>query len=466
MCDQFQGRALTLNKQCITPNLDELCQRGVHFKNAYTPNAVCSPARASLMTGLLPHNHGVLYVNHCVDEDQGNLRTQYPHWGQRLNDAGYYTGYFGRWHVDRNYSPKDFGWKVDCFDETEEFRKINSEIMARKGSIEKIKSKYINMPEGYTNELLYAVVDEEADKRYVGVATEMALEFLKECNGKTEPWCCYVGITEPHDPYICSKSSYDLYNVDEIVLPENIEDEMNDKPGLYRKVAEAFAGMTQREKKEAMACYFATITDVDKQVGRLISHLKETNQYDNTIIIFTSDHGDFVGAHGLYCKNVSAFEEAYNIPLIMAGPGIPKDFVSSARVGLHDLCPTLCDLTGSQPIINTDSRSFKPLLDDVSKEKDYTLGYAEYHGSRILLTQRVLWDGDWKFVFNAFDYSELYNLKDDPYELNNLIKCKEYEDIVKKMTKKVWDILKDTNDHSLYNSNYKIIRVAPYGRDI
>ncbi len=123
MTDQMQGQVLRPDHPCITPNLDKLAARGVRFDRAYTPNAICSPARASLMTGLLPHNHGVLMVTHTTDDDQSCLRTEYPHWAQHLKSAGYYTGYFGKWHVERTNKLEDFGWQVNgargtpCFDQ-------------------------------------------------------------------------------------------------------------------------------------------------------------------------------------------------------------------------------------------------------------------------------------------------------------------------------------------------------------
>ena len=109
MADQMQGRVLEPGHPCQTPYFDQLAARGVRFQRAYTPNAVCSPARASLMTGLLPHNHGVLEVIHCVDDDQCNLRTEHPHWAQRLVEKGYRTGYFGKWHVERSDDLNRFG---------------------------------------------------------------------------------------------------------------------------------------------------------------------------------------------------------------------------------------------------------------------------------------------------------------------------------------------------------------------
>ena len=111
MTDQMQGRVLEPDNPCQTPYLDRLAARGVRFRRAYTPNAVCSPARASLMTGLLPHNHGVLYVEHTVDDDQAVLRTEHPHWAEWLTANGYRTGYFGKWHVERSNELSRFGWQ-------------------------------------------------------------------------------------------------------------------------------------------------------------------------------------------------------------------------------------------------------------------------------------------------------------------------------------------------------------------
>src|SRR5690554_1684519 len=110
MVDQMQGRVLAPDHVCRTPNLDRLASQGIRFSRAYTPNAVCSPARASLFTGLLPHNHGVMEVIHTVDSDQCCLRTEKPHWAQRLTELGYRTGYFGKWHVERTGDLEAYGW--------------------------------------------------------------------------------------------------------------------------------------------------------------------------------------------------------------------------------------------------------------------------------------------------------------------------------------------------------------------
>ncbi|MBN1580900.1 MAG: sulfatase-like hydrolase/transferase, partial [Anaerolineae bacterium] len=176
------------------------------------------------------------------------------------------------------------------------------------------------------------------------------------------------------------------------------------------------------------------------------------------------DHGELLGSHGLYCKNFMAAEEIYNIPLIVAGPGIAQNVVTKARVGSHDLCPTLLELAGSEPFDVPDSASFASLLPNpLAREPEFTTGFAEYFGGRMLLTQRIVWDGGWKFVFNGFDFDELYNLDDDPYEMNNLAEHADCQDQLKAMTAHMWRTVRDTNDRTLYNSHYPIMRVAPYG---
>ena len=247
-------------------------------------------------------------------------------------------------------------------------------------------------------------------------------------------------------------------------MPPNVHDDLSDRPGIYRKAANVWTDLNDRQRREAAACYYASITEIDQQVGRLLDVLERTGQMEHTVIVFTTDHGELLGAHGLYCKNFSAFEEICDIPLIVSGPGIARGVVTDARVGLHDLCPTLLELAGAEPIHVPDSRSFAPVLrDPLGSSSPFTTGYAEYHGTRYKLTQRVIWDGPWKFVFNGFDFDELYNLDDDPYEMNNLAAEPGYQDRVRELMARMWSIVRDTDDHSLYNSHYPILRVAPFG---
>jgi arylsulfatase A-like enzyme len=476
MVDQMQASVLRPDSSCRTPNFDKLLRRGVRFERAYTPNAVCSPARASLMTGLLPHNHGVMEVTHVVEEDQCQLRREFPHWAQRLQAAGYRTGYFGKWHVERSENPSAFGWEVNGVDlfGKHVFGLDNCSLW--EAYAEKVGAgdnhhyeigppSFPNQePPGYREEAFYGVTEKPTHLRPMGLAKGLAMEFLQEQAARPEPWCCFVSLPEPHDPFYAGREALESYDIDAIPLPPNANDPLKDRPNLYRKAGRVWRGMTDRQKREAAACYYASITEIDEQFGRLLDFLDESGQTEDTVVVLTTDHGELLGSHGLYCKNFSAFEEIYNIPLVIAGPGVAKGVVSQGRVGLHDLCPTLLELLVGGSFDYADSRSFKDLLENpLEREKAYDFGYAEYHGGRYRLTQRVVWDGPWKFVHNGFDEDELYNLEEDPHELVNRIEDTNCVEVIQRLTLGMWRVVKATGDKALLDTHYPIMRIAPYG---
>ena len=465
MTDQMQAAVLEPGHVCRTPNFDRLATGGLRIRNAYPANPVCSPSRASLMTGLLPHNHGVLEVTHCVDDDQCNLRVDKPHWAQSLCKAGYRTGYFGKWHIERSDDLARFGWQVDGGDGSKLFKQRLQELSGGKKGKRSLEWK-LSVPEGYNDHLLYAVTDQPPEQRKMGAVTSLALDFLNEHGSGGAPWCCFASVPEPHDPYVVSEAFFKQYNVDEMPLPANVNDDLAKRPGLYRKITRYWGHMTERQKREAAACYFALISEIDAQYGRILDWLDKSGQADNTIVVLTSDHGELLGVHSLWFKNIGMFEEANRIPMVLRGPGIAKG-VTDARVGLHDVGSTLLELAGLEPIRVPDSRPFTPLLKDpAGQAKNFRTGYAEYFGNRLKLTQRAIWDGPWKLVFNGFDIDELYNLDEDPHEMNNRIDDPACREPLRSLTKQMWRIIKDTNDHALWNSHYGVLRAAPFGPGI
>ena len=470
MVDQMQGQVLEPGHPCRTPNMDRLIERGICIQRAYPANAICSPSRASMMTGVLPHNHGVWTFNHSVDADQANLREQYPHWAQKLEAAGYRNGYFGKWHVDKGHKLERFGWQTYACERTEALGNAveNAVAKAVKEGREFVLQGAPSDLDGWDCKHLWGVLDRAPEERGMGAITGLGLQFLSEAVKGDAPWCCFVSTNEPHDPFVCGKAMFDTYDVDAMPLPESVDDPMDDKPGLYRKARRAFAGLSEKDRKTIAACYYASITELDGQLGRLLDLVEKAGQMDNTIVIVTSDHGDFLGAHGMYCKNVTAFEEAYRIPMILAGPGIAKAGRVDARVSLMDLCPTLPELTGCEAIVNADSRSFAPLLrDPAGQAANYQSGYAEYTGCRFIFGQRIVWDGPWKLVFNHFDFDELYNHDDDPSELKNLADDPASADVYRRMMKLMWERAAATGDKSMLNASYPGLRgVSGFGPGI
>ena len=463
MVDQMHGQVLDNGNPCITPNLDRLSKSGVKFNRAHTANPVCSPARASIMTGLLPHNHGVTTVTHTVDEDQSNLRTDKEHWAQRLKEDGYKTAYFGKWHVERTRKLEDFGWDDYSFIDGLSDEYINANKIHKESIIEELPHLYIDNPPGYSNTPFYGISDIDTDKRVLGLVSNGAKEFLNQAD-TDKPWACFVSVIEPHDPFISTKKYYDMYEDIELNLPKSFNDELLDKPNIYRRGKKVFENMTKQDHVECIRNYYAMITEIDYEYGKIIDLLEAKGELENTIIIFTSDHGEALASHGIYAKNLAAFEEIYRIPMIIAGPGIKENKESDDLVSSMDLCPTILDLFDQKEIANIDSSSFKNIL---CTEEVNTIekSFAEYDGTRLQLKQRVLWYKNLKYIFNGFDYDELYDLDSDPNEMINLIDSDNHKNERQMMIKLYWEELKKNGDHSIYNLDnnpiMKIIEIGP-----
>ena len=462
MVDQMHGQVLEENNSCLTPNLDKLAQKGVKFNRAHTANPVCSPARASIMTGLLPHNHGVTTVTHTVDVDQSNLRVEKEHWAQRLKDDGYNTGYFGKWHVERTNKLEDFGWNEYALQDGVSSEYINAN-KNHKDSIDKDKPHlFIDNPPGYSTTPFYGVSNMDTEERVLGLVSSKAKEFINKEKGEN-PWACFVSVIEPHDPFISTKKFYDMYENIDLELPKSFNDDFADKPNIYKRGKKVFENMTKQDHIESIRNYYAMITEIDYEYGKIIDLLEEKGELENTIIIFTSDHGEALSSHGIYAKNLAAFEEIYRIPMIIAGPGIKENKISEDLVSSMDLCPTILDLLDSKEIKNIDSQSFKKILcsDEVNTIDKC---FAEYDGTRLQLKQRVLWYKKLKYIFNGFDFDEFYDLDSDPDEINNLINSEKHKKQREMMVEIYWKELKKNGDHSLYNlDNNPVMKILEFG---
>ncbi len=465
MTDQMQSCILDRDHICQTPNFDRLLARGVRFTHAYTPNAICSPARASLMTGRLPHNHNVWTVTHTVRDDRAVLRSS-PHWAEYLDRAGYRTGYFGKWHVERSHDLAAYGWQEARTEAHPQVQDAQARIRQRVEDAPWHLEGYLNPVPGYTPSRFYGVTDVEPAYRGHGLHVRHAAQFLDSALGQNAPWACFVSVLEPHDPFVCGRKAFARYEVDHVPLPASWQDDFTGRPEVYRRAQRPWHGWSARQHREAAACYYASITEIDLLFGQLLDRIEATGQQNSTIVILTSDHGELLGAHGLYCKNYTAAEEIYRIPMILAGPGIREKEVSPIRVGLHDLYPTLLDLLGLEHDPVPDARSFADLLRPEQPEAvTPRYGYAEYEGTRFQLTQRIVWDDPWKFVFNGFAQDELYRLDQDPDEIRNLAADPAYAHQVEAMTRIMWEFVRRTGDTTLLQSQYPALRLGAVGPD-
>lgn len=468
IADGMQADTVLPEHPCLTPNLEFLANRGVRFRNAHTTCPTCSPARASLMTGQLPHTHGVLEVEHGRDDDQCVLRTKYPHFAQRLSDAGYQTGYFGKWHIERSQEVVRFGWQTSVVKGAAHVKNLGrGQSGPATFQLDDSLTAYVEGPTGYKRILHWGVTDTPLTDRYPGITVTDAERYLDERLRQGDPWCCCVSFSEPNEALVAGRDAFEKYDPQSLPLPVNYFDDLSDRPNIYQREQQIGRNLSEDHWRYARACYFARISEVDQMVGRLTERLEAYGQLENTVVVFLADHGRYVGAHGFDAHNFGPFEEIYRIPLIMAGPGIETGADCTAHVSIADVGTTLCSLGNAEPISTPDSRCFQELLSDPdSPAEEFRTGYAEYHGTRFPLMQRILWQDDWKFVFNGFDFDELYHLAEDPFEMNNLVTQPEHQSRVGSMMSGIWRRVRDTKDRAILESHYFSMRLACVGPDV
>ena len=303
------------------------------------------------------------------------------------------------------------------------------------------------------------------EERGLGIHVSNAAAYLAEVTAGQAPWACFVSVLEPHDPFFTGREAFDRYDSVDVPVSPTLRDDLGGRPEIYARARAPWRDWSEADHRNAAVCYYASITEIDTLFGRLLDQLAAAGQTDNTIVVLTSDHGEALGAHGLYCKNYGAGEEIYRIPMVLAGPGIKSGQESNALVGLQDLHPTLLNLLGLDSPESPDSTSFADLCRaDREPLTDDRYGYAEYEGTRFQLTQRILWQGDWKYVFNGFAHDEMYNLADDPHEERNLLAgdCGASAE-ADRLLSLIWGRIRETGDLTLLNSHYPALQIGSVG---
>lgn len=449
--DQMQQQILRSESGCIMPNVQELMKDSVNFNKAYTCNAICSPSRASLITGTLPHVHGMIDCTHTVPSYRAEYDDSLDTITQAFKDGGYHVSYFGKWHIERTHQLEKFG--IDTY-KTERDFPVYPVTMD-----EKVK---LSTPE-YEDRLVCGVFEEGLDHTEEHFVFEEALNDIEQSRKTNKPFCTFISTYAPHDPYAAPREIYDMYEDVELELPNSFYDSMMDKPNIYRRMRSTLSDLTEDDFIEAMRCYYSYCTLVDLQVKKLVSYLKNHDLYDNTIIVFMADHGDYMGAHGLMMKSVPAFEEVYNIPLMMKLPNQEKAGMEAEfYINTYEIAPTVLELAGARAL--RDQRTGLSMVPWINGNREDThYAFAEFFGQRYSYTQRIYWEDNLKYVFNAFDDDELYDLEKDPDELINLNKHSHYQKKKIEMCKRMWERIKESGDSSLADAEYYLMRFAPVG---
>ncbi|MCO6383377.1 choline-sulfatase [Oceanicola sp. 502str15] len=389
------------------PNLKRLAARSTRFKNGYTASPLCAPGRASFMSGQLPSVTGVY-------DNAAEFPSDLPTYAHHLRRAGYQTCLSGKMHfvgpdqmhgfeerLTTDIYPADFGWTPD-------YRKPGERIdwwYHNMGSVTGAGVAEISNQMEYDDEVAYN-------------ATRKLYDLARGHDDR--PWCLTVSFTHPHDPYVARKKFWDMYEDCEHLLPEVGALAYEEQDPHSKRIFDAndwrSFDITEDDIRRSRRAYFANISYLDEKVGELFDVLDRTRQ--EATILFVSDHGDMLGARGLWFK-MTFYEGSSRVPVMIASPEMEPGLVE-APVSNIDICPTLCDLAGvsmEEVMPWTAGESLKPLGQGQMRESAVAMEYAAEASYAPLVSLRK---GRYKLNLCALDPDQLFDLEADPHELENL----------------------------------------------
>lgn len=477
MTDHQRGDTILKNSKVITPNLDRFRSKAVTFQNAYCPSPHCCPSRASFFTGLYPSEHGVWNNVEVSNTLSRGLFDNVHVFSEDLKKAGYNLYFSGKWHVSAEQGPDQFGFepvfhntaqyhKYPNLPDMDEWKLYTEGIrLIDKGDEERTEGRIVR--EGYEEYIQYGI-DESPYKD--AEVVNAAVQKLKSID-KENPFFMFVGTLGPHDPYKVPQRFLDLYDIKDITLPDNFYDYMEDKPSLYRRTKERYSQLSEAEHLESIRHFYAFCSYEDYLFGRIIDQVEEQNLMENTLIMYVSDHGDYIGSHGLWAKGLPCFKEAYHVcSMIGGGPVADQGREENSLISLTDYAPTFLELAGIHSERKFPGKSLVPFIRNERAEEWRTELYTQTNGNEAYGIQRSVFNKKWKYVFNAFDYDELYDLEEDPQELTNLlhgiknVKDSEYAKVIRDMCKKMWKFAYENKDNCV--NSYIMTAFAPYGPGI
>jgi len=442
------------NKEVETPNLDRLVRKGTTFTHAYNMGgwngAICVASRAMIISGRSIWD--AQKISQKWAEDQHLEKT----WGQLMEQSGYDTYMTGKWHV-RAPADSVFGQVVhvrpgmprDSWSHRGTIPIINK--MINDGSTEEeIRSVGYNRPL-HENDNTWSPTDMgyggfwEGGKHWSEVLADDALGFVEMAKGKDEPFFMYLAFNAPHDPRQAPQEYLDKYPLDHISVPKSFLPEYPYKDGIgngpnLRDEALAPFPRTEYAVKKHIQEYYALITHLDDQIGRILEGLEATGKMDNTYIIFTADHGLSVGRHGLLGKQ-SQFDHSIRPPFILVGPQVPEDKRVDADIYLQDAMATSLELAGIQKPEYVFFNSVIPLIRN-QKMDQYPAIYGCFEDSQRMIRT----DGFKLMVYPKLDKILLFDLSQDPEEMTDLSENPEYREKRDELFQKLVKLQKEMKD--------------------
>ncbi len=422
------------HKTLRTPHLDQMAAEGLRFTNAHCPIPLCVPGRASFLTGTWPSRH--LCVANWDTEAPRTLRRDLPTWPQRLADAGYWLGYVAKWHVDKDDDPTRFGfheyvpeWKYGPWREAQGLPPVPRE-------------------RGWMGEADPHIAPEQSRLAW---GADQAIAMLEARAADGQPFVVRWDPTEPHLPCRPPEPYASMYPPASLEPWPSFGDTFAGKPYIQAQQLRTWriADWTWEQWAPVVSRYLGEISLLDAQVGRLLAALDRLGLADDTLVIYTTDHGDMCGGHRMIDKHFILYDDVVRVPLFVRWPGhVPAGRTCEAFVShFIDLASTILDLAGV-PVPDTfQGQSLKPILLGEAEDTGRPDIFAGYHGNQMgLFSQRMVRDRRWKYVWNATAEDELYDLETDPGELENRALDPACADVLARLRPRLVAWMEETGD--------------------
>lgn len=426
------------NQVCRTPHLDALAHEGVLFTEAYTPTAVCTPARASLLTGVYPQKHLLLTNPKRTWGPPAALNDRFPPFAHYLRPAGYNTGSIGKWHIGTQ-SPAELGFDGQFYpgwDEPREhpdylvyLRERNLPAFAVRDEIRGV------LPGGRPGTVLAGIYEGPVEGTFTYYLAERTigqlLKYAAEYKESGRPFFLGLHTFGPHLPYYLPAAYASMYDPADVALPGGFGETFAGKPFVHQLYSRLWAcdSLSPEDWRRIIAMYWGYVTMIDEQIGRVLAALEECGLAGETAVFFAADHGSFEGSHRLNDKGPAAYDDIYRLPFLTRLPGGRRGETEDRFVTLMDLTATFLDLAGLPDPGHLDGRSLLPLLvgGRVAGWREEVC--FEFHGHQIPYAQRTIRTKDYKLIANLADCHELYDLRRDPDELENRIDDPDYREV-------------------------------------
>jgi arylsulfatase A-like enzyme len=431
--DQFRSQSMGfMNEDPVhTPNIDRLASEGMVFTNAVSNRPVCSPYRAMLMTGKYPFSNGVQTNVNTSSRKFGNyLKDDEVCFGDVLKANGYYAGYIGKWHLDPPKGPDIDDWRESVWCAyTPPGKRRGFDFWHAYGCHNRHNEPYYWETNASVEDTLFPGVWSPIHE------ANIASEFIE--NNKGKPWALFISMNPPHGPYNEVPEKYrKIYDT----IPIDV---LLNRPNIPEGREGARGRLNVRD-------YFACVTGVDEQIGRILDKLEETGQAENTIVIFTADHGEMMGSHGLMQK-VVYYEESFRVPFIARWPDRIEPGESDLHLSVPDIMPTLLGLMQVTDNIPEDIEGYdySKTFRGMPEEKPEFALYINSSFTSALGGMRGLRNDQYTFVIQRNNSGEttntiLFDNKNDPFQLKNI--AADHPGLVDKFEHQIFGKLADIND--------------------